>query len=255
MAAIQAYVAGGGGLFLLAEGGAGGQIANFNALAALVVPGASFSDPPVECDGAIAIAVRHPMTTRVKQIGVDCHRPLLLGGSAATDLTASGPEVLAVLGAGGAGTVILLSDSTLWKDQGTGGDRDITTDQNRLLLNDALRFVFGLPAETETDADGDEVDDDVDNCTLAENASQLDADGDGCGNACDWDFDQDFTSGSAEFNVVRACMAQHVPGTGPADDPTCAESDMDGNLAVGAGDFNLLRTEFGNPPGPGAACF
>ena len=41
------------------------------------------------------------------------------------------------------------------------------------------------------DLDGDGYQDDLcDNCSLKANASQTDSDGDGCGNVCDADFDQ-----------------------------------------------------------------
>jgi hypothetical protein len=104
------------------------------------------------------------------------------------------------------------------------------------------------------DADADGVPDPADNCTEIANASQLDADGDGCGNACDADFDQNGVIGASDFNVLRLCITQSVPGTGPAQDPACAESDLDGNGTVGASDFVALRSAVSSAPGPGAAC-
>ena len=50
------------------------------------------------------------------------------------------------------------------------------------------------------DSDGDGVDDAADNCIEDPNASQVDADGDGCGNACDADFSQDGTVGGSGWN-------------------------------------------------------
>jgi hypothetical protein len=104
------------------------------------------------------------------------------------------------------------------------------------------------------DADLDGVPDSADNCTDVENSSQLDSDGDLCGNVCDADFDQNGVTGGADFNAFRLCFLLAVPGSGPAEDPTCAEADMDGNLVVGGTDFNQFRLEFGGAPGPGAAC-
>ncbi len=104
------------------------------------------------------------------------------------------------------------------------------------------------------DSDGDGVPDASDNCTNLANASQLDADGDGCGNACDADFDQNGVTGSTDLSALRTCFSQSVPGTGPAEDPVCAESDMDGNGVVGASDLSSLRIGFSSAPGPGAAC-
>jgi hypothetical protein len=104
------------------------------------------------------------------------------------------------------------------------------------------------------DAEPDGVGDACDNCTDVENPSQLDADADLCGNACDCDFDQDDVCGGTDFNAFRLCFLSPVPGTGPAEDPTCAESDMDGGLIVGGTDFNAFRDGFLGPPGPGASC-
>ncbi len=53
----------------------------------------------------------------------------------------------------------------------------------------ALAFLlFGTPAFT-GDSDDDGVEDGFDNCLLAMNPAQDDTDGDGCGNVCDWDYD------------------------------------------------------------------
>ena len=51
---------------------------------------------------------------------------------------------------------------------------------------------------------------------------------------------------------LLAWSALPTPGAGPADDPTCAESDMDGDGIVGGPDFNLFRLEFASAPGPGS---
>jgi hypothetical protein len=258
IAGIQSYVADGGGLIVLAEGGFGSQVANLNALVAAW--GVSFLDDPanpngVAPTGATALASAHPITARVSALGVDFHRPItFLPGSAALDLTFSGPEVLAVLeGTGGAGSVIFVSDSTLWSDPFQGGDFTIESLENRYLLQDALRYALGLPP-SQADVDGDAVPDDVDNCSIAANPSQLDSDGDGCGNACDCDFDQNGVCGGSDFSTLRLCFGRRVPAAGPPEDPDCAESDMDGNLVVGASDFSLLRLRFQAPPGPAASC-
>lgn len=55
------------------------------------------------------------------------------------------------------------------------------------------------------DTDGDGVDDLIDNCDLRQNPTQDDTDGDGCGNLCDADYDQDGIvsfSDWAQFNAA-----------------------------------------------------
>lgn len=94
------------------------------------------------------------------------------------------------------------------------------------------------------DSDLDGVDNVLDNCTNVANPNQVDADGDGCGNACDGDYDNSGLSSIGDFNTFKLCFTRTVgtPG-GPAADPTCVESDMDGSGAMTIGDFNLFKNE------------
>jgi hypothetical protein len=128
----------------------------------------------------------------------------------------------------------------------TDGDGVLDTGDN------CVSVVNPSQADSETAPDG--VGDACDNCTNEANASQLDVDGDECGNACDGDFNQDGFSSSADFSIFRQCYQSFVPGTGPADDPTCAESDMNGDSAVGSPDFSRFRAGYQQPVGPGANC-
>ena len=103
------------------------------------------------------------------------------------------------------------------------------------------------------DSDGDGVDNVLDNCTNVANSIQGDADGDGCGNACDADFNQSGACTIADFGAFKACFGRNVGPGGPADDQTCAESDMNDTGAVTIVDFTLFKTEFataGGVPGP-----
>jgi parallel beta-helix repeat protein len=110
------------------------------------------------------------------------------------------------------------------------------------------------------DQDADGVLDPLDNCILQPNSAsagpndQLDADGDGIGNLCDGDFNDDRLVGAPDFNVLVRCWGR-TPGAegGPALDPTCTESDMNGDAAVGIADFYSFVTLVNRPPGPAGA--
>ncbi len=107
------------------------------------------------------------------------------------------------------------------------------------------------PCGSGPDGDGDGAVDDCDNCTLVANPSQLDADGDLYGNACDGDFDQSGWLTMNDFNALRVCFGESVGAvTGPPSDPSCAESDMDGTGLISVADFQLWSRGFGAPPGP-----
>jgi hypothetical protein len=105
-------------------------------------------------------------------------------------------------------------------------------------------------AVVSADADGDGVPDSADNCTQLPNASQLDTNADGYGNACDPDYDQNGAVGVSDFNRFRGVFGSTSGSAGY--DP---DADADANGAIGLSDFNNLRAFFGGPPGPsGLAC-
>ncbi len=91
----------------------------------------------------------------------------------------------------------------------------------------------------DTDADG--IDDLSDNCTLVANAGQRDTDGDGFGNRCDADFNND---GSTNFADVMFLREQFLTGN--------ADADLNGDGIVNFPDLGMLKALFGHPPGPAA---
>jgi hypothetical protein len=110
----------------------------------------------------------------------------------------------------------------------------------------AAAALVGLPvvafagAAPDTDLDG--VVDPLDNCTLAPNASQTDGDGDGCGNRCDGDFNNDGTVAIADFGIWSGGFGGADPNLDIDPEPP------DGTVSIG--DFGYWSTLFGGSPGP-----
>ena len=90
------------------------------------------------------------------------------------------------------------------------------------------------------DADFDGVFDFQDNCTLVPNAMQCDTNGDGFGNHCDADLNNDGIVNKADRVLLTAALG----ATGPND----ADLNCDGT--VSSGDLDMLRAAQGQPPGP-----
>ncbi|MEM9055869.1 MAG: choice-of-anchor B family protein [Pseudomonadota bacterium] len=90
------------------------------------------------------------------------------------------------------------------------------------------------------DSDGDGVGDAADNCTLMANPAQRDTDGDGFGNFCDPDLNND---GVVNFEDL-ALMRQAFFSMGDLD------ADLNGDGLVNFVDLGLQKTLFFQPPGP-----
>jgi hypothetical protein len=96
-------------------------------------------------------------------------------------------------------------------------------------------------AAIETDTDGDGIPDSRDNCILVPNKDQLDSDGDGYGNACDADLNNDGFVNALDLAAMRNQFGKRkVPG------------DINGDGIVNALDISLFAKLFGKAPGPSA---
>ena len=110
------------------------------------------------------------------------------------------------------------------------------------------------------DSDGDGVDDPFDTCPVHPDG-QLDADGDGYGNVCDADFDQDGVAAASDFLALISRMGQDCshPAYDPAYDldapASCATGCDPAACVVGGSDFVRLLALFGREPGPGRGCW
>jgi hypothetical protein len=94
---------------------------------------------------------------------------------------------------------------------------------------------------SEPDSDGDEVPDQSDNCTLAPNPAQRDTDGDGFGNRCDADLNNDCVVNAADLGVLKSVFFS-----------SDADADFNGDGVVNTADLGLLKAGFFGPPGPSA---
>ena len=106
-----------------------------------------------------------------------------------------------------------------------------------------LLFAFAGPAWA-LDTDGDGIPDEIDNCTHRANPDQHDSNGDGCGNFCDPDIDNDGSVSISEvfhFNSLQGCSATE-----------CPDEDLDGSGTVSATDLAIAQgyLALGYPPGP-----
>jgi hypothetical protein len=98
-------------------------------------------------------------------------------------------------------------------------------------------------ALVETDTDGDGVPDSRDNCMAVRNADQKDSDGDGYGDACDGDANNDGAVNALDLALLRAQFGQRGEAL---------RGDLNGDGVVNALDLALLQRRFSTPPGPSA---
>ena len=98
------------------------------------------------------------------------------------------------------------------------------------------------PPNPAIDSDGDGVINGNDNCTLVANPDQRDSDGDGLGNPCDPDFNND--------NIVNAADLAYLKLNFFSNDP---HADLNGDGFVNAADLAILKQRFFQAPGPQGA--
>ncbi len=96
--------------------------------------------------------------------------------------------------------------------------------------------IFGRAA----DSDGDGISDNNDNCTFAANSDQRDSNGDGFGNLCDPDLNND---GIVNYTDV-VLWSEHFNTISDGDE------DLNGDGLVNFGDYVIVITYFLSPPGP-----
>ena len=89
--------------------------------------------------------------------------------------------------------------------------------------------------------DGDTIDDSIDNCTQVANEEQRDTDGDGFGNYCDPDLDNNSVDNSIDYNLLKLEFYSNN-----------ANADFDGDTQVNFSDLGIMKSFLGGPSGPSA---
>ena len=95
------------------------------------------------------------------------------------------------------------------------------------------------------DSDGDGVTDNLDNCINVANPDQRDTDGDGYGNMCDGDLNNDGDTNTLDLNIYKLAHRSKIgdPNFNP-------NADFNGDGAVNTLDLNIYKSLHRKPPGP-----
>ena len=134
-------------------------------------------------------------------------------------------------------SVVKIIDNEVIVTLTDGGDGDLDYAVNGSIV-DPSGLVMLVAAE---DSDSDGVLDDLDNCLLVPNVDQRDSDGDGYGNWCDADLNNDNIVNAADMYAIRPLYYTNN-----------ADADFNGDGIVNAMDVGLLRRMYGKSPGPSA---
>src|SRR6185295_12702728 len=89
------------------------------------------------------------------------------------------------------------------------------------------------------DLDADHIPDVSDNCMQVSNLSQRDSDGDGIGNICDPDLNNDCVVNFSDLGLFKPRFFTSDP-----------DADFDGDGTVNFSDLGILKAAFFLPPGP-----
>lgn len=108
-----------------------------------------------------------------------------------------------------------------------------------LAVLSALAASSALAQAGSGDVDDDGFTDSQDNCLFVANGAQRDTDGDGLGNACDADLNQDCVVNVVDLGLLRSVFFT-------ADD----DADFNGDGQVNVVDLGIMRQQFFDAPGP-----
>jgi hypothetical protein len=136
--------------------------------------------------------------------------------------------------------IIMDTAVPLLSNEGCGDDTSTSRPNNAYGWGriDALAPVL----RASEDANGDDIPDVLDNCTLVSNPSQCDTNGDGFGNHCDADLDNNDMVNQIDLGMLRGQLGAQGEN----------DADLDNNGIVSQIDLGRLRDALGGPPGPAA---
>lgn len=109
-----------------------------------------------------------------------------------------------------------------------------STDLLGVVFGNGAGFWYQLP-----DSDQDGIPDMWDNCTEVSNPDQRDTDGDGYGNICDFDINNDNQTNFLDLGVLKSVFMS-----------SNADADFNGDGHVNFLDLGLMKSHFMQPPGP-----
>lgn len=195
-------------------------------------PGFTFRPPVFEYDRNLGLSINGGFTYRGSAL------PALAGQTVFADF----------LGAGAAGARLFYGDAAVGEfydvlaaasgapipDTIVGMGED-AAGELYILSTDGLMLRLG----DAPDMDGDGIADSADNCTQVANADQRDTNGDGFGNACDADLNNDGAINVVDLGLLRTAFFS----TGP-------DADFNGDGIVNVVDLATMRLSFFGAPGP-----
>ncbi len=138
-------------------------------------------------------------------------------------------------------------DNTLAPFQGNPGTGDwqlIVTDNAGIDGGELQAWSLEIcttPLPELLDSDGDGVSDDSDNCIDVANPDQRDTHGDGYGNICDPDLDNDGIVNVLDLGILRNAFFDSGAGL---------DADLNGDEVVNTVDLGIMKSYFFGPPGP-----
>jgi len=130
-----------------------------------------------------------------------------------------------------------------WYDQGPNILAEF--DDNGVIFAEYIYFEGRLIAMAGGERDSDGIADAQDNCVAQANADQRDTDGDGFGNLCDPDFDNNGVVNAADLGMLKSLFFKDI-----SDPEFDADVDLNGDDVINATDLGILKARFFLPPGP-----